>query len=383
MRIRTIAASACAVAALALSGVATPASASAATFRPLCPAVPGQTHCLTLYAPGTARAQDDSVGLGATDLESAYQIPISKTSNALVAVSIAFDAPNLEHDLNVYRGQYGLGPCTIANGCLTKVNQEGQTSPLPAMDFSWELEETLDVSMISAACPHCRILVVEGNSPANADLDATENTAVALGAQVVSNSYGRTETGSDSQDAPAYTHPGHMIVVSSGDLGYGQGIFPAALPSVTAVGGTVLSKADNARGWTETAWGASSSGCSAYDKKPSWQHDKDCPNRTVADVSAAAQGIAVYNTDWGGWLPVAGTSASAPFIAGVYGLAGNATTVKPGNEYAHTASLNDVTTGNNDPRENGGACENDYLCVAGTGYDGPTGLGTPNGIGAF
>lgn len=144
-----------------------------------------------------------------------------------------------------------------------------------------------------------------------------------------------------------------------------------------------LTKADNTRGWTETAWQASSSGCSAYQAKPAWQHDKDCSTRTVADVSAAAQQIAIYNTDQGGWLPVSGTSASSPFVAGVYGLAGNASTVKPGYEYAHTSALYDVTSGNNDFRENGGACGNDYLCVADVGYDGPTGLGSPNGIGAF
>ncbi|HEX4221421.1 MAG TPA: S8 family serine peptidase, partial [Pseudonocardiaceae bacterium] len=372
------------LAALTVTGLATaPASASVGTSRPVCPTVPGLAHCLTWYTPGTARALDTSVGLGATDLESAYALPVNDYSNALIAVSIAYDAPNLEHDLNVYRTQYGLGPCTAANGCLTKVNQQGKAGPLPPLNLNWEVEETLDVSMISAACPHCRILAVEGNSPTPQDLAETENTAVALGAQVVTNSYGIGETGSEVQLAAAYNHPGHVIVASSGDAGYGPTGFPAALPSVTAVGGTVLTKADNTRGWTEAAWLDSSSGCSAYQAKPAWQHDKDCSTRTVADVSAAAQQIAIYNTDQGGWLPVNGTSASSPFIAGVYGLAGNASSTKPGYAYAHTSALYDVTSGNNDPRENGGACGNDYLCVSDVGYDGPTGLGSPNGIGAF
>ncbi|HJP79639.1 MAG TPA: hypothetical protein VJ914_35535 [Pseudonocardiaceae bacterium] len=151
MRIRIIAsiALACAVAALGA-----PASAAPATSRPVCAAVPGQARCLTWYAPGTARALDASVGLGATDLESAYKLPITKAGSTLVAVSIAYDAPNLEHDLGVYRTQYGLGACTIASGCLTKVNQRGETGPLPSADANWEVEATLDVSMISAACPH-------------------------------------------------------------------------------------------------------------------------------------------------------------------------------------------------------------------------------------
>jgi len=381
MRISIIASIATALAAV-LVGVV-PASASTAA-RPLCPPVPGQVRCLSWYSPSAARSFADApTGLGATDLESAYNVPITRSSNAVVAVSIAYDAPNLEHDLNVYRAQYGLGQCTAANGCLTKVNQRGQASPLPRPNSDWAVEETLDVSMISAACPHCRILVVEGDTPSPADLAATENTAAALGAQVVTNSYGIAETGSTVQYAAAYNHPGHVIVVSSGDAGFGPGSFPAVLPSVTSVGGTVLTKASNARGWTEAAWRYSSSACSAYLAKPSWQHDSHCGGRTVADVSAAADQIAIYNTDIGGWRPIGGTSASAPFIAGLYALAGNASTVKPGYPYAHPSSLFDVTTGTNDLRENGAACGNDYLCVAAAGYDAPTGLGSPDGIGAF
>ena len=119
--------------------------------------------------------------------------------------------------------------------------------------------------------------------------------------------------------------------------------------------------------------------------KPSWQHDKNCPGRTVADVSAVADNLAIYNKDWGGWVLVGGTSASSPVIAGIYGLAGNAAKVKPGYAYAHAKDLFDVVSGNNDWFfGNGGAsCGKDYLCVAKPGYDAPTGLGTPNGLGAF
>ncbi len=119
--------------------------------------------------------------------------------------------------------------------------------------------------------------------------------------------------------------------------------------------------------------------------KPSWQHDRHCPGRTVADVSALAYNIAIYNKDWGGWGLVGGTSASSPIVAGVYGLAGNAAEVRPGSEYAHAKALFDVTSGNNDGfgGTNGAVCGYDYLCVAKKGYDAPTGLGTPDGIGAF
>jgi subtilase family serine protease len=308
-----------------------------------------------------------------------------------VAVSIAFDTAKLEQYLAIYRKHYGLPPCTTASGCLRKVNQRGQASPLPrsGVHTGWDAEATLDVSMISAACPHCKIVVVEAKNPSIVNLAATENTAVRLGADVVSNSYGSRETGYDQAIASAYDHPHHTLVVSSGDFGFTAAQSPANLATVTAVGGTKLSRARNARGWSETVWrqfsGASGSGCSAYVAKPSWQHDRHCPGRTVADVSAVATNVPIYNADYGGWITVGGTSISAPLVAGIYGLAGNATTAGgPARLYRHASHLFDVTTGNNAlfslPEQ---ACGDDYLCTAKKGYDAPTGLGTPDGVGAF
>ena len=97
-----------------------------------------------------------------------------------------------------------------------------------------------------------------------------------------------------------------------------------------------------------------------------------------------ATGVPIYEKDYGGWLTVAGTSISAPLVAGIYGLAGNGAHIKPGDLYRHHGRLFDVTTGNNalsgTPRA---ACGGDYLCTARRGYDAPTGWGTPNGTGAF
>jgi hypothetical protein len=384
------------------------ASRSAATYRAACAVPgPGQARCFVLFAPEPAGARATAspaagapalaakappAGWGPRQLEAAYKLPVSKDSRDTVAVVEAYDTPALETYLNDYRREYGLGSCTTANGCFRKVGQSGSAKHLPASGVlsGWDLEATLDVDMVSAACPSCRILVVEADGQGFDQLASAEDTAVRLGAAVVSNSYGAREDGFSLSDAKAYEHPGHVIVASSGDYGYSAAAFPAILPSVTAVGGTQLSKAKTKRGWRETAWnspdyGAGSSGCSAYVAKPSWQHDKNCPGRTVADVSAVALNLAVYNKDWGGWGLVAGTSASSPLVAGIYGLAGNAAKVKPGYEYSHAKALFDVVSGNNDwfYGDNGGACGNDYLCVAKPGYDAPTGLGTPDGTGAF
>ena len=124
------------------------------------------------------------------------------------------------------------------------------------------------------------------------------------------------------------------------------------------------------------------SGCSAVYSKPLWQTDSGCARRTVADISAIADpntGVAVYGParrKLSGWMVFGGTSVGAPLIGGVYGINGG--TVTYGRDpYDHVSALFDVTSGGN------GNCGGSYLCTAGTGYDGPTGLGTPQGTGAF
>ena len=395
----------------AVPGAAAAGTGPTAVARPACPAArPGQLRCLTLYAPQLAvnRAIAEKAaglpvppgsttpkGWGAKAIESAYKLPVGQGKGQTIGIVDAFSTPHLAPDLGVYRKQYGLPPCTTASGCLRIVNQQGKASPLPRPDpLGWGVEETLDVSMVSAACPRCKIVIVEGRTPTYENLAAAENTAARLGAKVISNSYGARENGFTQAHAKAYHQPGHVIVASSGDFGYTAAMFPANLASVTAAAGTQLSRADNARGWTESVWnnglGASGSGCSAYVPKPVWQHDPHCPGRTVGDVAAVATNIPIYDSSipeksGGPWLTVSGTSVSSPLIAAVYGLAGNAATVRPGSEYAHASSLFDITKGNNDWLSNahGRSCGFDYLCVAKKGYDAPTGLGTPDGTGAF
>ncbi|HXD63321.1 MAG TPA: hypothetical protein VNV17_01830, partial [Solirubrobacteraceae bacterium] len=304
-------------------------------------------------------------------------------------------------DLATFRKAYGLPACTTANGCFKQVNQNGATSPLPSGDYGWAEEESLDVDAVSSACPTCHILLVEASSASTAALSKAENSAAkAAGVVAISNSYGGSEASSETSSDGSYNHPGLAITVSSGDDGFGVE-YPAASQFVTAVGGTTLTQASNTRGWTESAWSGAGSGCSSFEPKPSWQHDTGCAKRTVADVSADADpnsGLGVYDTynncgsssscdilieegvaeGLDGWAQVGGTSLSSPLIASVYALAGNTAAITYGSfPYSHTTSLFDVTSGSN------GSCSPSYLCTAGTGYDGPTGLGTPNGTGAF
>ncbi|WP_374228738.1 peptidase S8 [Streptomyces sp. ET3-23] len=326
-------------------------------------------------------------GYGPADLLSAYNLPAGGGSGQTIAIVDAYNDPNAESDLATYRSQYGLPACTTANGCFRKTDEHGGTS-YPRNSTGWAGEISLDLDMVSAIAPNAHIILVEAKTASTADLGTAVNTAVRLGAQYVSNSYGGPESASDaSYDESYYNHPGVVITASSGDSGYGVE-YPAASQYVTAVGGTSLKRDSSSRGWNESVWNTSStegtgSGCSAYDTKPAWQTDGGCAQRTVADVAAVADpatGVAVYQTYGGsGWSVYGGTSAASPIIASVYADAGtpSAGSYPSSFPYAHTGSLNDVTSGSTT------TCSPSYLCTAGPGFDGPTGLGTPNGLAAF
>jgi subtilase family serine protease len=364
--------------AVALGGAAR-AGAAGVSIKPVCSAVPaGYARCFSLVRGQALPFQNGPTGYGPADLQSAYKLP-SSTAGAgqTVAIVDAFDDPTAESDLAQYRSFYGLPPCTTANGCFRKVDQNGGTLyPPPSPD--WALEISLDLDMVSAVCPNCHILLVEATTNLNTDLYAAVDTAARLGANAISNSYGGDESSDETADDVHFNHPGVAITASSGDSGFGVS-YPAASPFLTAVGGTSLTRGGGSRGWTETAWDGAGSGCSAFEAKPSWQTDSGCARRTVSDVSAVADpntGVAVLFA--GLWFTVGGTSASSPIIASTYALAGNASSVNAGSfPYSHTGGLFDVVGGSN------GTCSPAYLCTAVAGYDGPTGLGTPNGTSAF
>jgi subtilase family serine protease len=202
-------------------------------------------------------------------------------------------------------------------------------------------------------------------------------TAKNRGAKVISNSYGATEFSGETSWTQ-WNIPGVAVTVSSGDAGYGVE-FPAASAGVVAVGGTTLTlNADGSRA-SETAWSGAGSGCSAYIAKPSWQSDRGCARRTVADVAAVADpstGVAVYDSygskNGANWYVFGGTSVAAPVVGAIFARDGVA--ASPATSlYGNAGLLYDVTSGSN------GTCTTTYLCTAGSGYDGPTGNGAPNG----
>jgi PKD repeat protein len=383
-------------------------------------------------------AAEGCYGLRPQDLHSAYGLPTTATSKQTIALIDAYDDPAAEADLKVYDEELHLPVCTIANGCFTKVNEKGQAGPLPESEGGWSVEISLDIETAHAICQNCHILLVEANETSYIDLEAAEETAVKMGATEISNSWSGGEPATDST---AFDHPGVVITAASGDSGYlnwqSQNLFargtvgwPASSPDVVAVGGSRLSLTSEGAWAGETVWngdGATGSGCSENYEAPSWQ--RQLPNwsavgceskRAVADISADADpytGVAFYDSttivekkgggygpiDWG---TVGGTSLASPLIAATAALVGGSGGVEyPAktlyeNRVKSPASLHDIGSGSNGEcsksydyetglsgctalEEAESSCKSEAICLAGPGYDGPSGVGTPDGIGAF
>jgi subtilase family serine protease len=374
-----------------LAGGTAQASALSTTIHSCAPAKAGFVSCFaivrtdrTMTAAQADRPNVTPSGYGPSSIQSAYQLAGLSASGRTVAIVDAYNDPTAEADLGVYRAQFGLPACTTANGCFSKVSQTGSTTALPAKNASWAQEISLDLDMVSAACPSCHILLVEAKSASTANLGTAVNQAAkTTGVVAISNSYG----GADARDtsyAKYYNHPGIAVTASTGDSGFQGGSYPADSAYVTAVGGTSLRTSTSGRGWTETAWSGAGSGCSAYNSAVApTSAGTGCTKRAMADVSAVADpntGVAVYDSTkyqgLSGWLVFGGTSASSPIVASVYALSGR-TSGYPAALYSQASSLFDVTSGSN------GSCTPTQLCHAQTGWDGPTGLGTPNGTAAF
>lgn len=406
--------------------------------RALCdaPPAPGYARCFSLvrtdeYFPDAPQYSAQSLSpsqtltpttasgffsaLDPAHIQSAYGLASLVSTHGIgqtVGIVDAFNDPTAEHDLGVYRTHFGLGACTIANGCLKILNESGLASPLPAFNAGWAGEISLDLDMVSATCPKCHIVLIEALSTSFADLGMSVVTAHAKGAKQISNSYGGPEFAASS---PNYTIAGAVVTASSGDGSWFAGPQqPCSFATVVCVGGTAIYSYASTRGWFETVWTGDSrtsgtgSGCSRLVAEPLWQTANwpatiaSCASskRAEADVSAVADpfnpGVLVYQGYTGvtaGYYIFGGTSASSPIIASVYALAGNASTELNANSLwvagaAHSVSLNDVVIGSNGGTNGftnavGQTCLPVLICYAMPGYDGPTGNGTPNGIGAF
>ncbi|HEX7042039.1 MAG TPA: LamG-like jellyroll fold domain-containing protein [Patescibacteria group bacterium] len=372
----------------------------------------GQVSCLADIVTDSSGDPISSLalpaGLGPAQFHTAYNLPCTpggpiQQSNCdtppifgpkTIAIIDAYNAPNLETDLGIYDTTYGLPQCTRDNGCLTVVNQNGLSTPLPEVNLYWAMETTLDVQMAHATCQTCKILVVEANSNYFSDITVAVNKAAAMGAAAISNSYGILET--DSTLAPLiptydsyYNHPGIFVTASSGDFG-GQS-YPSTSSNVISVGGTTLSLLSDNNYASESAWKNSGVGCSYFELANSFQTNlaewlaTGCGDkRGSVDVSAVGDpntGVAVYLSKLSsggyyidsGWYIFGGTSVSSPIVASALTMAGDPPSTGPSAAYiyANRNKFRDVTA------YQALGCGTS-ICIVGQGYDGPTGVGSPD-----
>jgi len=407
---------------LLCAGVAQAAPRWGKYHRSVCAALVSEMHCLaqeaTKSAGGSplASSTPPAGSYGPAQLQGAYSLTAasgSKGAGETVAIVDAYNEPYIKSDINKYRSQYGI-PTISTSGTgtpsFTVVNQTGGTK-LPRTDSGWGDEEALDVEMVSALCPKCNIVLVEASSPTIANLDTAEQTAQSYSRVVaVSNSWNGSEFSGETADDGYYGK--HPTTVAAGDSGTGAA-WPTTSPNVTAVGGTTLNVTSTPpyTRTSETIWTDTGSGCSAYEKEPGFQSSATfapfpggCGHRAEADAAADANpstGVAVYDSCGDaysyyfepapcagsyGWQQFGGTSVATPIIASVFALAGDDT--------GETGSQTDQSLYSNyatNPSEfydvqdggNNGSCTPSWICTTGPGYDGPTGLGTPNGTGGF
>ena len=380
---------------------------------------PGHVACAALVAQTPAGvvhvAADTPEGLlTPAHIHSAYLLPTltplsgGKRKQQTIAIVDVFNDPDAFADLTIYDKQFGLPvmpKCTtkITTSCFEKRSQTGSSTVFPDFDEQWALEESLDVQVAHATCQNCRIILVEANSTAIEDLNKAENTAIAVGATVVSNSFLADEYSSEAGDvAKFWTHPHVPLVAASGDNGLAAN-WPAVLPQVVAVGGTRLSLTPAGKWLSETAWDSTGAGCSKHITTPAFQKalavwpSTGCKTaRATNDVAAdgdPATGAPIYDGNGYlgkvGWIKVGGTSLATPIIAATYALAAN------GAKYTYpTARLYNLmgTPAFHDPQSGGvfnpasgndGQCAKVLECNGAPGYDLPTGVGTPRGIDGF
>jgi subtilase family serine protease len=365
------------------------------------------------------------LGYGADDLARAYHLPAGLGAHGTVALIEAGDYPTIESDLAVYRAQFGLPSCTTASGCLKVVNFHGGPAFAPDPTPTGQIDETeagveaaVDIQMASAACPQCHLLevqvpladlFVDGPQPvldvAMADIGTAVDTAARLGAGAISMSFEFpsdlvVETG---PTALSLRHRGVAVLASAGDDGF-EGIrhrgWPENLPWVVSVGGTSLLTTNTAgTRFTQTAWSGTGSGCETdlpaavgQSRSVSGLCGGHRAGSDVAAVADQATGVATFDTYAPAtgipfnWLVIGGTSVATPLVAGMYARGGHLTGVLgPNTLYAaRRSAFTDVTVGQNAPP---GTCPSVTapvrLCQAGPGWDGPTGVGAPNGLTAF
>ncbi|MDR7269324.1 subtilase family serine protease [Pelomonas saccharophila] len=366
---------------------------------------------MTVYTPAQIRAAYGQPALPASTAGlTAAQAAQLGAGQTIYIVNAKHD-PNIAAELAAFNAKFGLPTCSnrtlAANASLPlaaasssscelviaySTSAGALTATAPAYDSGWATEIALDVQWAHATAPLARLVLIEAPDAGVSSLSKAVALANRMGAGVVSMSFGASEGSWTSSYDSAFSTAGMSYLAATGDNGAAVS-WPSVSTRVVAVGGTTLSyNGSGAR--SETTWTGTGGGTSAYVALPSYQSGTigGYAKRAVADVAFNAdpnsgQYVALISpgTTTTRWVSAGGTSLATPQWAGLLAVANAMRTASAksllGQPHAalyqqigavptsYAAAFKDVASGSN------GTCTG---CTAKTGYDTPTGWGTPN-----
>jgi subtilase family serine protease len=380
---------------------------------------------VTVYTPAQVRAAYNMPTLpAATAKPTAEQLQNGGAGQTIYIVA-AYNNPNAFADLTTFNTKFGLPACTQAaipattkfplaaapatSGCVFSVVNASAAGAVvataPAFNAVWQQESALDVQWAHAMAPYARIVLIQAVDANVANLQGALKLANAMGPGVVSMSFGAKEGTYMSTVESVFQAPKMTYVAATGDSGAAAN-WPAASSNVLAVSGTTLSLSGST--WSEQLWASSGGGVlSAYTAQPAYQAQITIPGvtsvastkkRSIADVAMGADPLKGQYTavtvpgKTVAWYSVGGTSLATPEWSGILavanakraavnkaplGLTQNALYSIGKSPATYSTAFKDVVTGTNKPTTLvPTTCA--VTCVAGKGYDNPSGLGTPN-----
>ena len=328
-------------------------------------------------------------GFTPSGLDTAYNVPPNGGAGAIALVD-AFNYPTALNDFNVFSNQFSLpaessSDVTASSNAVFRVVYA--TGVKPVDDGGWAQESALDTQWAHAMAPHAKIYLVEAASASLDDLAHAANVAKALpGVKQVVMSFGATETACEFATFDKFFLQNGVTFYSAAGDDAGNQDYPGESKNVVCCGGTTLNVNSNGTWASETAWNGTACGVSQFEPRPLFQNvvfSLVGKFRGACDIAAdgdPATGVSVFDsTIFGGvsgWQVFGGTSSSAPILAGI---ANTALEAHASSQAQNTvfyseiggSNLHDVTSGSS-----GGL-------NAGAGWDFPTGVGSPNGIGGF
>ncbi|MGM9483331.1 S53 family peptidase [Roseateles sp. NT4] len=366
---------------------------------------------MTVYTPAQIRAAYGQPALppSTTGLTAAQAAQLG-AGQTIYIVNAKHD-PNIAAELAAFNAKFGLPTCSnrtlAANASLPLAaasttscelvvayssSAGALTATAPAYDSGWATEIALDVQWAHATAPLARLVLIEAPDAGVSSLSKAVALANKMGAGVVSMSFGAAEGSWVSSYDSNFATAGMSYLAATGDDGAAVS-WPSVSTKVVAVGGTTLTyTGSGAR--SESTWTGTGGGTSAYVALPSYQSGTigGYAKRAVADVAFNADpnsgqyvALIAQGSTTTRWVSAGGTSLATPQWAGLLAVANamRAASSKAllGQPHSalyqqigavptqYSAVFKDVSTGSN------GSCT---ACAAKTGYDTPTGWGTPN-----